>query len=84
MCLDMVYDPPNRNPGKPWRWIIVDSLIIAAIAFVAALPQRHIPTPYDLYIALKAFLYAFLVQVAVERGIKPFIHRKRSNGSSEG
>ena len=70
--LDFVWDPPERerNPGKPWRWIVVDSLIVAGIAFVAALPEGRLPTAYDVYVAVKAFAYAFLLQLAVERGLK--------------
>ena len=71
----MWYDPPERNPGKPLKWIIIDSLIIAMIAFLAALPA-HIPTVTDLYVALKGFLISFFVQLAVEKGVKP--HSVRS------
>ncbi len=69
--MDMAYDPPERNPGKPWKWILVDSLIIAGIAFVASLPGDRLPSLYDLYVALRAFVYSFLIQLAVERGLKP-------------
>jgi len=31
--LDFIWDPPERNPGKPLKWIVLDSLIIAGIAF---------------------------------------------------
>lgn len=84
MVLDMVYNPPTRNPGKPWKWIIIDSLIVAGIAFVSALPTARMPTLTDLYVAVKAFVYTFLVQTALEKGIKPYYygenHRKTSNG----
>jgi len=75
--LDFVFDPPDRNPGKPLKWIIVDSLIIAGIAFVSTLPETRLPTVLDLYVALKAFAYAFLLQLAVERGLKKRIGRRR-------
>lgn len=74
MVLDIAYDPPERNPGKPLRWILLDSLIIAGIAFVASLPGDRLPSLLDVYVAVKAFIYSFLVQLAVERGIK---RRKR-------
>ena len=74
MVLDIAYDPPQRNPGKPLRWILLDSLIIAGIAFVASLPGDRLPSLLDVYVAVKAFIYSFLVQLAVERGIK---RRKR-------
>jgi len=77
--LDMAYDPPDRNPGKPWKWIIIDSLIVACIVFISVLPSDRLPTLIDLYIALRGFIYAFLIQVAVERGLKPFIVRRNQN-----
>jgi len=76
--LDFLWDPPNRNPGKPWKWIIIDSLIIAGIAGLAALPGDRFPSMTDVYIATKAFLYSFLVQVAVEKGIKPYFERRNN------
>ena len=76
--LDMIYDPPDRNPGKPLKWIILDSLIIALIAFVSLLPMDRLPTFYDIYVALRAFAYSFLIQFMMERGIKPYyLGRKR-------
>ena len=73
--LDIVYDPPEResNTGKPFKWIIIDSLIIGVIAFLAALPANRIPTLDELYVALRAFAYSFVLQLAVERGLKPQI-----------
>jgi len=78
MVLDMAYDPPERNPGKPWKWIIIDGLIIAAIALVSSLPSGRLPTRIDLYEALMAFVYAFLIQLAIERGIKPYYYRRKN------
>lgn len=79
MVLDFVYDPPERNPGKPLKWILIDSLIIAGISFVATLPE-HIPALNELYISLKSFAYSFLLQLAVERGLKPWLYREREKG----
>ena len=73
-----MYDPPERNPGKPLKWILIDSAIIAGIAALAVLPSDRPPNLVDLYVALKAFLYSFLVQLAIERGIKPYYYRNRS------
>jgi len=81
--LDFSYDPPTRNPGKPWRWIIIDSLIIGAIAFVASLPPNRIPDINELYVAVKAFSYSFLIQLAVERGLKPYVIRRRGRGGGK-
>ncbi len=80
--LDFVWDPPERNPGKPWRWILVDSLIIAGIAFISSLPADRLPTLLDAYVALKAFLYSFLIQLAVERGLKKYLINKTSNNNT--
>ncbi len=77
--LDIAYDPPSRNPGKPWKWIVIDSLIIAGIAFVAALPSDRLPAIYDVYVALRAFVYSFLLQLAVERGLKKYLINKSLN-----
>jgi hypothetical protein len=82
--LDFAHDPPDRNPGKPWKWIVVDSLIIAGIAFTAVLPSDRLPTLLDAYVAVKAFAYSFLVQLAVERGIKPRVYKKKNLNSSNG
>jgi hypothetical protein len=80
--LDFSYDPPDRNPGKPWVWMVIDSLIIAGIAFISVLPGDRLPSLLDTYVALKAFIYSFLVQVAVERGLKPYFSNNK--GSQEG
>ena len=75
----------NGNNEKPLKWVIIDSLIIAGIAFVSLLPSDRLPSVWDLYVALRAFLYAFLVQTAVELGIKPALDRRvRKNGYKGG
>ena len=76
MVMNVAYnDPPNKS--KPIKWIIVDSAIIGGIAFVASLPTNHLPSLLEIYVGVKAFLYSFLVQVALERGIKPHINRNK-------
>ena len=82
--LDFAYDPPDRNPGKPWKWILIDSLVIAGIAFISALPGDRLPSLLDAYVAVKAFTYSFLIQVAVERGLKPRLNRRNSNSNNAG
>lgn len=73
--LDVLFDPCSRNPGeKSVKWMIIDALIIAAIAAVARLPET-IPTIEDIYVIVKTFLYSFLLQLAVERGVKPHIKK---------
>jgi len=87
--LDIAYDPPesaSKNEGrqkqfKPFVWMIIDSIIIASIALLASLPSDRLPSLLDLYVALKAFFYSFVVQLAVERGLKPLIKGK---GNKEG
>jgi len=80
VVLDFTYDPPERNPGKPLKWILLDSAIIAGIAFISTLPADRLPSVLDLYVALKAFTYSLLLQIAVERGLKPRLSR---NGGEE-
>ena len=82
--LDIVYDSPNRQNTKSITWMLIDSAIIAAIAFLAALPADRLPNIFDLYVALKAFAYAFVVQLAVERGIKPRLNKNSNNNKSRG
>jgi hypothetical protein len=78
--LDFAYDPPARRNYKPFKWIVVDSAVIAGIAFIALLPAERLPTVLDLYVALRAFLYALLVQLAVERGLKPRLRETKRVG----
>ena len=82
--LDISYDPPSRSRGKPFKWIIMDSLIIACIAFLATLPAGKPPTIEELYVALKTFAYAFLAQLAIERGLKPYVERASKKRGSNG
>ena len=82
--LDMWYDPPDRNPKKPIKWILFDSLIIGLLALVSSLPYDRMPTQLDFYIALRAFIYAFVMQLAVEYKIKPwFKNSKKNNENSD-
>ena len=76
--LDITYDPPERKNVKSLEWILIDSAIIAGIAFVSVLPADRLPTILDLYTALRAFAYALLIQLAVERGLKPKIRARRA------
>jgi hypothetical protein len=69
-------DPERRNSQKSFRWILVDSVIIGLIAMCAAMPSA-IPTVEDLWVMFKAFLGSFVLQLAVERGLK------RKEGNSE-
>jgi hypothetical protein len=78
--LDMWYDPPTRKTQKPLKWILFDSFVIGLLAFIASLPYDRIPTQLDIYIAFRAFLYAFVMQLVVEYGIKPWWRNRRNNG----
>jgi hypothetical protein len=82
--LDIAYDPPNRKNEKPLKWILIDSFIIAFIAFLSSLPSDRLPNVFDMYVAAKAFAYSFLIQLAVERGLKPYLARKNGDNSSGG
>ena len=76
--LDMIYDPPNRKNMKPLKWILFDSFVIGLLAFVASLPYDRIPTQLDIYVALRAFFYAFAMQLVVEYGVKPWWKNRRN------
>jgi len=79
--LDVLYDPPDRPPRKPFKWIVIDSLIVGAFMLVATLPEARVPTAEDLWIAFRAFLYFFLFELMLELGIKPSIYKRRNNGN---
>jgi hypothetical protein len=80
--LDFLRTSYTNGNTKTLKDIVIDSLIVAAIVFVASLPSEHMPSAVEMYIAIKAFLYTFLIQFAVEKGIKPYI-AKRSNNNGE-
>lgn len=64
--LDFFADPPKRGRRKPLSHIVIDSLIIAGVSFAASLPGDRLPTLVDSYIAFKAFLYSFFLQLAID------------------
>jgi len=59
----------GKNTRKPMKWILIDSAIIGGIAMVAVMPST-VPDANSLWVMLKAFLGAFIFQLAVERGLK--------------
>jgi len=59
----------GRNERKPWRWMLIDSAIIAGISFFSGLVEGP-PTWMGLYKAAVAFGLAFFLQLAIERGLK--------------
>lgn len=71
--LDIIHrghtNPERKNSRKPFKWILLDSVIIGGIAAWACAPN-WIPSVADIWVMFKAFCGAFLLQVAVERGIK--------------
>ena len=71
--LDMVNrshcNPNGKNSRKSWKWMVLDSVIIGAIAMCAQMPDV-IPALNDLWVMGKAFLIAFITQLAIERGLK--------------
>jgi hypothetical protein len=62
-------DPDKKNTRKAFKWILFDSIIIGAIAMCAAMPST-VPTAADLWVMFKAFLGSFILQLAIERGLK--------------
>jgi heme/copper-type cytochrome/quinol oxidase subunit 4 len=70
-------DPKGENSRKPLKWMLVDSVIIGLIALATVMPER-VPTAADLWLMFKAFLYSFMFQLAVERGLK----RPREEGNT--
>jgi len=73
MVLDMLHrehtNPDKKNKRKPMKWIIIDSAIIGGISAFACAPS-FVPGLSELWVMCKAFVGAFLFQLAVERGIK--------------
>lgn len=63
-------NPERKNKRKPFKWILIDSAIIGGIAMLAASPIIFPTSLNDVYVMLKAFGGSFLVQLAIERGIK--------------
>lgn len=62
-------NPEKKNTQKDLKWILIDSLIIGIIALCAVMPAT-VPTVEHLWVMLKAFLGAFILQLAIERGLK--------------
>ena len=62
-------NPEGKNQRKPMKWIVIDSAIIGLIAMVACMPDV-VPTLNEVWVMGKAFIGAFVVQLAIERGIK--------------
>ena len=56
-------------PPKSWKMIIVDALIVAAIAAFAVMGNEP-PGVAELWVIVKAFGAAFFWQLALERGLK--------------
>lgn len=59
----------GKNHRKPWKWMVIDSLIIGGVAMAAAMPGT-VPTLLDVWIMVKAFAGSFLIQLCIERGLK--------------
>lgn len=54
---------------KPFKYILLDSCVVAGIAALATM-NNHIPELEELWTASKAFGATFLLELAVERGLK--------------
>ena len=59
----------DESGRKAWKWMLIDSVIIGAIGFFSSLPEG-VPTYTTFYIAIKAFGLAFVIQLAMESGLK--------------
>jgi hypothetical protein len=59
----------GEDPRKTWREMLVDAAIIGAIAVFAVIGGAP-PTWDTAWVAFKAFGAAFVIQLAVERGLK--------------
>ena len=59
----------ETKASKAWKWILIDSIIIALIAMFAVMPD-FIPDINSVWTMFKAFLIAFIFQLAIERGLK--------------
>jgi len=67
-------DNNNRNGGKDvyiyrktTRDMVLDSLLVGLIVFIASLPPTNLPTSDNLYASIRGFLYYFLAQLIVNR-----------------
>jgi hypothetical protein len=67
----------NWNNQKSIVNMIADSLLIGGIAAAATFPD-HIPDLESCWIAFKAFLIAFVAQLAFERGLKAIVKTEGS------
>ena len=71
--LDMVNrshtNPHRRNSRKPFKWILADSIIVGLIAMTSTMPSTP-PSIESLWVMFKAFLTSFVLQLAIERGVK--------------
>ena len=67
-------NPEKKDEVKPWKWILIDSLIIAALATAVNMPSA-IPGVNEAWVMAKAFFGAFFLQLAIERGIKRVLRR---------
>jgi len=68
------HDSDNDNNceyiySKTTKDMILDSLLVALVVFIASLPMNNIPTLCNLYDALRGFLYYFIVQLIIDRAM---------------
>uniref|UniRef100_A0A6M3Y174 Uncharacterized protein n=1 Tax=viral metagenome TaxID=1070528 RepID=A0A6M3Y174_9ZZZZ len=71
--LDLISQPEINADGekkkKTWRNMVIDAVIIGGIA-VAAVMGNDVPGTVEMWVMLKAFTAAFLLQLAIERGLR--------------
>jgi len=70
---------------KSPRDILLDSLIVGLIVFIASLPATSIPDPQNIYSAVRGFFYYFLAQIAIDRTMVSIVKRQlKGNNNEEG
>jgi len=67
---------------KTTRDMLLDSLIVGLVVFVASLPITSLPTLCSIYDALRGFFYYFLIQLAIDRATTTITKRQNNNNNN--
>jgi len=71
--LSMIPHKDDVKETKSLKDMLIDSGIVATIAFLSALPPDRPPSFEDFYVALYAFAMSFVLQLAVYRGLRKHV-----------